>query len=209
MLLLILQSHYPNRRSPDGRWAKIGKIGRRRPIVGRRWHRFWKIFWSADDFFVEAPKLKVSLTDPPIFMGFVIGEASGDGRPMIGRQSADFLKIFSSRYRLKVARSSGVNRPTIARRSVDDISTKNRRQTGSEYRPSFGRWSPDCRPIINCGLCFIVYIACVHINYEIYHAFILFWDTFHLTSCKSNICFCVGLPIELFVWHFNISTCTT
>ena len=82
----ILQSHYPNRWSPDGRRAKIGKIGRRRPIVGRRWHRFWKIFWSADDFFVEAPKLKVSLTDPPIFRGFVIGEASGDGRPMIGRR---------------------------------------------------------------------------------------------------------------------------
>ena len=44
---------------------------------------FWHLFWSADDFVVEAPKLKVSLTDPPIFMGFVIGKASGDGRPMI------------------------------------------------------------------------------------------------------------------------------
>ena len=43
-------------------------------------------------FFVEAPKLKVLLTDPPIFRGFVIGEASGDGRPMIGRQSVDVLK---------------------------------------------------------------------------------------------------------------------
>ena len=121
----ILQSHYPNRRSPDGRWAKIGKIGRRRPIVGRHRHRFWLIFWSADEFFVEAPKLKVSLTDPPIFRGFVIGEASGDGRPMIGRQSADYLKKFSPCYRPKVARSSGVNRPTIARRSVDDILPKN------------------------------------------------------------------------------------
>ena len=136
---LILQSHYPNRQSPDGRWAKYVKIGRRRPIVGRRRHRFWMIFWSADDFFVEAPKLKVSLTDPPIFRGFVIGEASGDGRPIIGRQSADVLKIFSSWYRPKVARSSGVNRPTIDRRSVDDNLSKNRRQTDTGYRPSYGR----------------------------------------------------------------------
>ena len=62
-------------------------------------------FWSADDFFVEAPKLKDSLTDPPIFRGFVVGEASAmvaprfeeiyslisaEGRPIIGRQSADY-----------------------------------------------------------------------------------------------------------------------
>ena len=93
---LILQSHYPNRRSADSRRAKFWKIGRRRPIVGRHRHRFWLILWSADDFFVEAPKLKVSLTDPPIFIGFVIGEATGDDRPMIGRQSADMLKKFSS-----------------------------------------------------------------------------------------------------------------
>ena len=93
---VILQSHYPNRRSANGWRATFWKIGRRRPIVGRRRHRFWLNFWSADDFFVEAPKLKVSLTDPPIFMGFVIVEASGDGRPMIGRQSADVLKKCTS-----------------------------------------------------------------------------------------------------------------
>ena len=187
-LSFILQSHYPNRRSPDGRWAKNEKIGRRRPIVGRRRHRFWQIFWSADDFFVEAPKLKVSLTDLPIFRGFVIGEASGDGRPMIGRQSPDFLKIFLSWYRPKVARSSGVNRPTIARRSVDDILSKNRRQTDARYRPSFGRWSPDCRPIINFGLCYIVHNACFRIIYEIISCiyFILNWDPFHLTLCTST-----------------------
>ena len=106
--VVILQSHYPNRRLPDGRWAKNRKIGRRRPMVGRRRHRFWYIFRSADDFFVEAAKLKVSLNDPPILQGFVIGEVSGDGRPLIGRQSADILKILSSWYRPKVARSSGV-----------------------------------------------------------------------------------------------------
>ena len=40
--------------------------------------------------FVEARKLKVSLTDAPIFRGFVIGEASGDGRPV----SADSRPTF-------------------------------------------------------------------------------------------------------------------
>ena len=139
---VILQSHYQNRRSADGRRAKFSKIGRRRPNVGRRQHRFWLNFWSADDFFVEAPKLKVSLTDPPIFMGFVIGEASGDGRPMIGRQSADVLKKFTSWYRPKVARSSCVNRPTITRRSVDEFLSKNRRQTDADI----GRHSADGRP---------------------------------------------------------------
>ena len=166
--------------------------------MSKKWEnrrRFWQIFLSADNFFVEAPKLKVSLTDPLISRGFDIGEASGDGCPMIDRQSDDILKTFSSRYRPKVARSSGINRPTIARLSVDDILSNNCRQTDAGYGPSFGRWSPDYRPIINFVLymCFIniVYDACINTNYEIYHAFILFWDSFHLTSCTSNIWFFV------------------
>ena len=64
-----------------------------------------------------------------------VGRWSPDDRPTIGRRFEDFL----SWYRAKVARSSGVNRPTIARRSVDDNSSKNRRQTDTGYRPSYGR----------------------------------------------------------------------
>ena len=93
----------------EPKMEKSGDVGRLPADIGTNFCRF---FLSADDFFVEAAKLKVSLTDSPIFIGFVIGEASGDGRPW----SADFLKIFSSWYRPKVARSSGANRPTIARR---------------------------------------------------------------------------------------------
>ena len=95
--------------------SQNGKIGRRRPIVGRRRHRFWKIFWSADDFFVEAPKLKVSLTDPPIFRGFVIGEASGDGRPMIGRRFEDFFIMISAEGRPIIGRQSADDRQTVGR----------------------------------------------------------------------------------------------
>ena len=83
------------------------------------------------------------------FIGFVIGEASGDDRPMIERQSADVLKNFSSWYRPKVAWSSGVNWPTIARRTVDAILSKSHRQTDDGYRLSFGRWSPDARLTAN------------------------------------------------------------
>ena len=62
-------------------------------------------------------------------------------------------------------------------------------KTVDRQTPDIGRHSADERPIINVGLymCYIVYNACTHINYEMYHAFILFWDKFHLTSCTSNI----------------------
>ena len=144
---IFLQSHYSNRLSPDGRWANIGNIERRRPIVGWHRHRYLPIFWSANAFFfVEAPKLKVSLADLSIFRDFVIVETSGNGRHFI------------SWNRPKVASSSGVNRPTITRRSVDNILSNNRRKTDARYRPSFGQLSPDCRPIINFGtsMCHIV-----------------------------------------------------
>ena len=73
---------------------KSGDVGRLSADVGTD---FGRLFCSmVDDFFVKAAKLKVLLTDPPIIRGFVIGEASSDGRPLIGRQSADFLKIFPS-----------------------------------------------------------------------------------------------------------------
>ena len=55
-----LQSHYPNRRFDFGNC-----------LVGSR-------------LCVEATQVeKVSLTDPPIFMDFVIGDASGDDRPTL------------------------------------------------------------------------------------------------------------------------------
>ena len=164
--------------------------------------------------FCRSTQVKSFVDRSTDFQGFChrwsVGRWSPDHRPTIGRH----FEVFSSWYRPMVARSSGVYRPTIARRSVDDILSKNRRLTDAGYRPSFGRWSPDCRPIVNFGLymCFIVYNACIHINYKIrnvYHAFILFLDSFHLTSCTSNIWFCVGFPIELFVLHFEINISTT
>ena len=124
--------------------SQIWKIGRRR-------HRFWQNFWSADDFFVEAPKLKVSLTDPPIFRGFVIGEASGDDRSTIGRF-----------FHHDIGRKSPDHRASIGRRSADGRSM-------TFYQRTVGRQTPDIdrRPIINFELFYIVYTACIHIIYEI------------------------------------------
>ena len=46
----------------------------------------------ADDFLVGAPQLNISLIDPPMLMGFVIGEVPGDCRLTIYR----LLKKFTS-----------------------------------------------------------------------------------------------------------------
>ena len=160
----ILQSHYPNRRSADGRRAKFWKIGRRRPIIGRRRHRFWLNFWSADDFFVEATKLKVSLTDPPIFLGFVIGEASGDGRPMIGRQSADVLKKLHH----DIDRMSPDHRASIGRRSPDGRSIRfYQRIVGRQTPISAVIRSMVARLSADHKMWFAIFFnACIHIKYE-------------------------------------------
>ena len=60
--------------------------------------------------------------------------------------------------------------------------------TVGRQTPDIGRHSaePCC---VQIYMCYIVYNACFYTNYEIYHPFILFWTSFHLTSCTSNILF--------------------
>ena len=135
---------------------------------------------------------------------------------MVARWSADVLKIFSSWYRPMVDRSSGVYQPTIARRSADDILSKNRRQTDAGYRPSFGRWSPDCRPIINLDLYLDLYY--IHVLFTMHVSTLimkyimqLFYFGIHFIWPREQVIsgFCVGFPIELFVWNFEINISTT
>ena len=185
----MLKSNYPNRRSPDGRWAKIGKVGRRR-------HRFLLILGRPTTFFVEAPNLKVSLTDPPIFRGFVIGEASGDGRPMIGRQSADFLKKF---YHV-IGRRSAKHRASIGRRSPDGRSM-------TFYRRAVGRQTPDigCKSVVDRPTLVYVILFKMHVYtlfMKLNDAFISF--SFHWTFCTNIICFCIGYSNYLYdVWNIK------
>ena len=152
-------------------------------MVGRCRHRFWLNFWSADDFFVETPKLKVSLTDPPIFIGFVIGEASGDGRPMIDRRLEEFCIMISVKGRQIIGRQSADDRQTVGRRGL----TKNRRQRDAHI----GRHSADGCPTVGRSLnviyviFFIMHVStlCMKLNHEL----TLFWDSFHWTLCTNII----------------------
>ena len=90
-------------------------------------------------FFVEAPKLKVSLTDPPIFIGFVIGEASVDDRPMIGRQFEEIYIMISAKGRQTI----GVS---IGRRSPDGRSITFYQRIVGRRTPDISRHSADGRP---------------------------------------------------------------
>ena len=141
----LVPLYYSHITQTDGRPTvgeqNFGKSGGRRPIVGRRRHRFWLIFWSADDFFVEAPKLKVSLTDPPIFIGFVIGETSGDDRPTVGRRFEEiFIMIFGQR--------SPDHRASIGRRSPDGRPMPFYQRIIGRQTPDIGRHSVDGRPTV-------------------------------------------------------------
>ena len=93
--IFIQQSYYPNRQSAVGEqhFGTSGDVGLLSAEIGTD---FGCIIGRPTTFFVEAPKLKVSLIDPLIYMSFVFGEASGDSRPMIGWQSGDVLKRFTS-----------------------------------------------------------------------------------------------------------------
>ena len=94
----MLQTHFPNRPSTGDRRAKFWKFERLlvdfrstfRPIVAD--------VLVGRQLLVEAPKLKVSLTDSSLLRGFDFGEASGDDRPMINGQLTDFLMTLTSGY---------------------------------------------------------------------------------------------------------------
>ena len=126
---LILQSHYPNRRSADGLRAKFGKFGRRRPIVGRRRHRFWLMFSSADVFFCRSTQVKSFVYRSADFHGIChrwsVGRWSPDDRPTFWRNLHHVIGRRLPNHRASI-------RPTIARRSVDDVLSKNRRQTDAD-----------------------------------------------------------------------------
>ena len=72
--------------SKNEEWGFLETDGR---IVGRCFHRFWMRLWSADDFFVETTKLKISLNDPPFFMTF----SSVKRQAMVARWSTNSRPI--------------------------------------------------------------------------------------------------------------------
>ena len=144
---LILQSHYPNRRSPDGRWAKNGKIGRRRPIVGRRRHRFWKIFWSGRRLFCRSTQVKSFLDRFADFQGFChrwsVGRWSPDDRPTIGRRFEDFFIMILAEGRPIIGRQSADGRQTVGRWQFIKEPSADRYRISAVIRPIIARLSAD------------------------------------------------------------------
>ena len=111
----ILQSHYPppkKKKKKNGRWAKIGKIGRRRPIVGRHWHRFWIIFWLADDIFCRSTQVKSFVIRSTDFQEFC-------RRWSVGRWSADSRPNSWRNFHHDIDRSSPDHRASIGQLSPD------------------------------------------------------------------------------------------
>ena len=141
----------------------------------------WIFFIGRRLFFVEAPKLKVSLTDPPIFMGFFIGEASGEYRPTVSRRFE-----VTSWQRSMVARS-------IGRLSPDDRSMTFYQRTVGRQTPDIDRHSADDRPTVGRSLslvCVIFFFATdVSTFMTLNYAFMWVWDSFHMTLCTRSICF--------------------
>ena len=146
-LSLILQSHYPNRRSPDGRWAKIGKIGRRRPIDGRHRHRFWLIFWSADKFFCRSTQVKSFVDRSADFQGFChrrsVGRWSPDDRPTVGRLFEEIFIMLSAEGRPFIGRQSADDRQTIGRWHFTKELSVDRLWISAVSRPMIARLSTD------------------------------------------------------------------
>ena len=70
---------------------------------------------------------------------------------------------------------------------------------------AFDQSSPDNRLIINVGLCYIVYNACIHIMIH------LFYFGIHFVGPGGGVLsgFCVGFPIKLFVCRFEINASTS
>ena len=94
-----------------------------------------------NDFFVDAPKLKDSLTDPPIFRGFVIMTV----REIVKRWSADSRSTFFAEFYIMI---SAEGRPIIGRQSTDDRQTVGRWYFIKEQLPNRRRISTVIRPMI-------------------------------------------------------------
>ena len=112
---------------------------------------------------------------------------SAEGRPIIGRQSAD-------------------DRQTVGRWHFIKDPSADRRRISAVIRPMIARLSADHK------LWFVLYcLQCMYPHYlwnYILHLF-YFWIHFIWPRVQVISGFCVGFPIELFIWRFEINVCTT
>ena len=125
---LIPQPHYPNRYSPDGRWAppplqKYGRTGNigtdfgrflGRPTAFLSKHRRKKFRWPIRRFLGVLSSVKrramVGWHSADILKKFISNVLLFEGRTIIGRQSADDRQTVGRRYFIK--------KPSVERRRI-------------------------------------------------------------------------------------------
>ena len=137
--------------------------------------------------FCRSTQVKSFVDRSADFHGFChrwsVGRWSPDDRPAVGRRFEEIYIMISAEGRPIIGRQSADDRQTVGRCGFIEESSADRHR----YRPSFGRCSPDCRTMIKCDLCniFITHVSslCMKLN----HALMLFWDLFPCTLCSNII----------------------
>ena len=137
-----------------------------------------------------------------------VGQWSPVDRKKIGRNFEDFFIMISAEGRTIIRRQSADDRQAVGRCHFIKEQSADRRRISSVMRPMIARLVADHTLWFVFYILFTIYLQCIHINYEIYHAFILFWDSFHLTSCTRNIWF-LCLISNWTLWRFDIIISTS
>ena len=126
------------------------------------------MFFGRPTTFLSKHQVKSFVDRSADFQGFCdrwsVGRWSPDERPTVGRCFEEIYIMISAEGHPIIGCQSADDRQTVGRWGFIKESSADRRR----YRPSFGRWSFVCRPIIKCDLCYIFfYNACILIMYEV------------------------------------------
>ena len=138
--------------------------------------------------FCRSTNVKSSVDRSADFYGFChrwnVGRWSPDDRPAVGRCFEEIYIMISAEGRPIIGRQSADDRKTVDQWSLIQESSADRRR----YRPLFDRWSPDCRRSSNvvCVIFFIMHVStsCKKFN----HALMLFLDAIHWTNIIWSFC---------------------
>ena len=132
---------------------------------------------------------------------------------MVARWSADNRPTFWRFFHHDIGRRSPDHRASIGRRSPDGRSITIYQRTVGRQTPDIGRHTADNRPTVGrsktlvCVILFTMHVSTIIIKYILHLLYLgihFIWPRVQVTSG-----FCVGFPIELFVWHFEINISTT
>ena len=104
-----------------------------------------------------------------------------------------------------IGRKSPDHRASIGRRSQDGRSMSFYKIIVGRQMPDIGRHSADCRPIIKCGLWYIVVMHVFTLFIGLNHALVLFWDSIHWALWTNSIlffCWISNWTIRMTFWNY-------